>query len=69
MTDCDRYFKTSLFLVGEIGGNDIIAWYNAYKNVTQIREIVPLIVESITTTTAVCYIYVKFILNTEKFNL
>ncbi|KAG4971403.1 hypothetical protein JHK85_037824 [Glycine max] len=45
--DCDSYFKRSLFLVGEIGGND----YNYAAiagNVTQLQSTVPPVVEAIT---------------------
>ncbi|KAL2337214.1 hypothetical protein Fmac_011660 [Flemingia macrophylla] len=48
--ECDSYFKNSLFLVGEIGGNDINAII-PYKNITKLRELVPLIVEAISNTT------------------
>ncbi|KAL2337215.1 hypothetical protein Fmac_011661 [Flemingia macrophylla] len=56
--ECDSYFKNSLFLVGEIGGNDINAII-PYKNITKLRELVPLIVEAIINTTIVCYM--KFV--------
>ncbi|KAJ1384397.1 SGNH hydrolase superfamily [Sesbania bispinosa] len=45
--DCDGFFKKSLFLVGEIGGNDVIA-HLSYRNVTELRELVPPMVEAIT---------------------
>ncbi|XP_020232730.1 GDSL esterase/lipase At5g45910 [Cajanus cajan] len=48
--ECDSYFKNSLFLVGEIGGNDINAII-PYKNITKLRELAPLIVEAISNTT------------------
>ncbi|KAL2335858.1 hypothetical protein Fmac_010304 [Flemingia macrophylla] len=48
--ECEIYFKNSLFLVGEIGGNDINAII-PYKNITKLRELVPLIVEEISNTT------------------
>ncbi|RDX83462.1 GDSL esterase/lipase [Mucuna pruriens] len=44
--ECDSYFGSSLFLVGEIGGNDINAII-PHKNITELREMVPLIVEAI----------------------
>ncbi|RDX68415.1 GDSL esterase/lipase [Mucuna pruriens] len=45
--DCDSYFKRSLFLVGEIGGNDYN--YAAISgNITQLKATVPLVVEAIT---------------------
>ncbi|XP_020238609.1 GDSL esterase/lipase At5g45910 [Cajanus cajan] len=45
--ECDNYFRSSLFLVGEIGGNDINALILSYKNIAELREIVPLIIEEI----------------------
>ncbi|XP_027337817.1 GDSL esterase/lipase At5g45910-like [Abrus precatorius] len=48
--ECKDLFKKSLFLVGEIGGNDINALL-PYKNITKLRELVPLIIEAITNTT------------------
>ncbi|XP_020207573.1 GDSL esterase/lipase At5g45910 [Cajanus cajan] len=45
--ECDSYFKNTLFIVGEIGGNDINAII-PYKNMSALREMVPLIVEAIT---------------------
>jgi len=54
ITECDNFFKQSLFIVGEIGGNDV--FLHISKAITELREIVPLIVESITKTTNVGYI-------------
>ncbi|XP_058783867.1 GDSL esterase/lipase At5g45910-like [Vicia villosa] len=48
--ECETFFKQSLFIVGEIGGNDVFSHIS--KTVTELREIVPLIVESITNTTS-----------------
>ncbi|XP_058782087.1 GDSL esterase/lipase At5g45910-like [Vicia villosa] len=48
--ECDSFLKQSLFLVGENGGNDVFSHIS--KTVTELREIVPLIVESITNTTS-----------------
>nr|KYP33687.1 GDSL esterase/lipase At5g45910 family [Cajanus cajan] len=45
--ECDNYFKNSLFLVGEIGGNDINALISSNKNITELREIVLIIIEAI----------------------
>ncbi|XP_004516452.1 GDSL esterase/lipase At5g45910-like [Cicer arietinum] len=50
--ECDVYFKKSLFLVGEIGGNDVIQYAFGQKTITEIREIVPIIVEAIANTTS-----------------
>ncbi|KAK7246382.1 hypothetical protein RIF29_41250 [Crotalaria pallida] len=46
--DCDSHFKKSLFLVGEIGGNDYNYAAFAGGNVTQLLATVPLVVEAIT---------------------
>ncbi|XP_027338358.1 GDSL esterase/lipase At5g45910-like [Abrus precatorius] len=48
--ECDNLFKKSLFIVGEIGGNDINALI-PYKNITALQELVPPIVEEITNIT------------------
>uniref|UniRef100_A0A1S2Z5E8 GDSL esterase/lipase At5g45910-like n=2 Tax=Cicer arietinum TaxID=3827 RepID=A0A1S2Z5E8_CICAR len=50
--ECDVYFKKSLFLVGEIGGNDVIQYAFSQKTITEIRKIVPIIVEAIANTTS-----------------
>jgi hypothetical protein len=55
-TECDGYFKKSLFFVGEIGGNDILSLVLTNKPVTEIREFVPLMVEAIANTASVCYV-------------
>jgi len=55
MTECDNYFKNTLVLVGEIGGNDINAII-PHKNITEIREFVPHIVQMISHVTSVCCI-------------
>jgi len=60
MLDCNNYFKKSLFIVGEIGGNDIMKHMVKYKTVTELREIVPFMVEAITNTTNVCFIPIKY---------
>ncbi|CAL0309289.1 unnamed protein product [Lupinus luteus] len=45
--DCDRYFNRSLFVVGEIGGNDHNYVATATKNVSLLRPMVPLVIEAI----------------------
>ncbi|KAK7246383.1 hypothetical protein RIF29_41251 [Crotalaria pallida] len=50
--DCDSYFKKSLFLVGEIGGNDYNYAAFAGGNVTQLLATVPMVVEAITKATS-----------------
>ncbi|XP_047154987.1 GDSL esterase/lipase At5g45910-like [Vigna umbellata] len=49
--DCANFFKSSLVLVGEIGGNDINAII-PHKNLTEIREFVPHIIQAITNMTS-----------------
>ncbi|KAG4982369.1 hypothetical protein JHK87_027118 [Glycine soja] len=48
--ECNNYFKKSLFIVGEIGGNDINALIS-YNNISKLREIVPPMIEEITKAT------------------
>jgi len=60
ITDCATFFNNTLVLVGEIGGNDINAIIPR-KNLTEVREFVPHIVQAIANMTSVCCI--KFILN------
>ncbi|KAG2687783.1 hypothetical protein I3760_09G067200 [Carya illinoinensis] len=50
--DCDNYFKKSLFLVGEIGGNDYNYAFFARGSIKQLRAAVPVVVEAITRTTS-----------------
>jgi hypothetical protein len=50
-----------LFFVGEIGGNDILSHVLTNKPVTEIREIVPLMVEKIANTASVCYVNFKYL--------
>ena len=59
MTECNNYFKKSLFIVGEIGGNDINAPIS-YNNISKLREIVPPMIEEITKATIVCHISFKY---------
>jgi len=42
-----------LFIVGEIGRNDVL--FDLSKTITELREMIPLIIESIKNTTNVCY--------------
>jgi len=60
LTECTSYFKKSLFIVGEIGGNDVLQYISS-KKFTEIRKVVPPLVESITYTTMVCYINFKYL--------
>ncbi|KAK7329095.1 hypothetical protein VNO77_23241 [Canavalia gladiata] len=50
--ECNKFFKKSLFLVGEIGENDINELI-PYKNITQLREMVPSIIGEITNSTTI----------------
>ncbi|XP_022854910.1 GDSL esterase/lipase At5g45910 [Olea europaea var. sylvestris] len=50
VTDCAKYFKRSLFLVGEIGGNDYNYPSLAGASIIQLKALVPLVVESIAVT-------------------
>jgi hypothetical protein len=60
-TECEDYFKKSLFFVGEIGGNDILSHVLTNKPVTEIRKIVPLMVEEIANTASVCHVNFKYL--------
>lgn len=50
--DCANFFKKSLFLVGEIGGNDYNYAFFAGGTITRLKAIVPLVVEAIAATTS-----------------
>ncbi|KAF8031047.1 hypothetical protein BT93_D0281 [Corymbia citriodora subsp. variegata] len=50
--DCDIYFKKSLFLVGEIGGNDYNLAFALGATFEQLRPIVPNVVGAITNATS-----------------
>ncbi|KAF7847014.1 hypothetical protein BT93_L3443 [Corymbia citriodora subsp. variegata] len=50
--DCDTYFKKSLFLVGEIGGNDYNLAFALGATFEQLRPIVPNVVGAITNATS-----------------
>ncbi|XP_030547250.2 GDSL esterase/lipase At5g45910-like [Rhodamnia argentea] len=50
--ECEEYFKKSLFLVGEIGGNDYIFPFLSGRTVEQLRPLVPQIVGAITRATS-----------------
>ncbi|XP_052202857.1 GDSL esterase/lipase At5g45910 [Diospyros lotus] len=45
--DCDNYFKRSLFLVGEIGGNDYNYQIFIGASIKQLKAVVPSVVEAI----------------------
>ncbi|XP_038882472.1 GDSL esterase/lipase At5g45910 isoform X2 [Benincasa hispida] len=50
--ECEKYMKKSLFMVGEIGGNDYNYAYFVGGSINEIQSYVPLVVEAITTATA-----------------
>ncbi|KAG5561837.1 hypothetical protein RHGRI_004768 [Rhododendron griersonianum] len=54
--DCSNYFKRSLFLVGEIGGNDYNYPFFVGGSIKQLQALVPLVVEAIVSATTVCYV-------------
>lgn len=60
MTDCDNYFKKSLFIMGEIGGNDVNALISSKKSISELREIVPPIVKAIVDAIIVWHIKFKY---------
>ncbi|XP_030960790.1 GDSL esterase/lipase At5g03980-like [Quercus lobata] len=45
--DCAKKLKTALFMVGEIGGNDITMHFFQGKTIEEVREIVPKVVQAI----------------------
>ncbi|GAV57359.1 Lipase_GDSL domain-containing protein [Cephalotus follicularis] len=50
--ECDNYFKKSLFIVGEIGGNDYNYPFFVGGSIKQLRNSVPLVVGAITKATS-----------------
>ncbi|XP_057764371.1 GDSL esterase/lipase At5g45910-like [Salvia miltiorrhiza] len=50
--DCAKYFKRSLFLVGEIGGNDYNYPFFVGGTITQLKATVPAVVGAISAATA-----------------
>ena len=51
--DCENYFKRSLFLMGEIGGNDYNFPFFIGGSIEQLQAMVPLVVEAIVAATSV----------------
>ncbi|KAF8411028.1 hypothetical protein HHK36_003567 [Tetracentron sinense] len=51
--DCSEYFRKSLFLVGEIGGNDYNYAFFLGGGLKQLRASVPLVVETIANATSI----------------
>lgn len=59
LSDCDAYLKKSLFLVGEIGGNDYtVGGFLAGRTMQQVEAFVPLVVDTIINTTIVRLMFV-----------
>ena len=52
--DCRDYFGGSLFIVGEIGGNDYINMYVSRLSMTQVKSYASTIVQTIARTIKVC---------------
>ncbi|GMN43591.1 hypothetical protein TIFTF001_012789 [Ficus carica] len=50
--ECRKHFKKSLFLVGEIGGNDYNYRFFAGASIQQVEPSIPLVVEAITRATS-----------------
>ncbi|KAK4793655.1 hypothetical protein SAY86_024090 [Trapa natans] len=52
--ECDDYFKTSLFVVGEIGGNDynVPLLFTSGSSLEQVRSFVPAVIEAIINATS-----------------
>ncbi|KAK9150457.1 hypothetical protein Syun_008766 [Stephania yunnanensis] len=46
-SNCKEFFKKSLFLVGEIGGNDYNHPFSQKRSVEEIRSIIPKVVQAI----------------------
>ncbi|KAK4748627.1 hypothetical protein SAY87_015213 [Trapa incisa] len=50
--ECDSYFKTSLFMVGEIGGNDYnIPFLFTRAPIQQVRPFIPFVIQAIVNAT------------------
>ncbi|KAM7525043.1 hypothetical protein LguiA_014945 [Lonicera macranthoides] len=50
--ECDNYFKRSLFLMGEIGGNDYNYPFFVGGTISQLKAMVPLVVQTIVAATS-----------------
>ena len=53
VTECDRYFKKSLFVMGEIGGNDYNYAFFVGGTFKDVKRMVPLVVRTIISATSV----------------
>ncbi|KAJ0796986.1 putative sinapine esterase [Helianthus annuus] len=51
--ECDSYFKRSLFMMGEIGGNDYNYAFFLGGTITKLKRMVPLVVETIISATSI----------------
>lgn len=67
VTECEKFFKKTLFLVGEIGGNDYNYAYFVGGNIKQVKGSVPLVVEAITKAVSVSFTNTVILLITAYF--
>lgn len=56
--ECEEYFRKSLFVFGEFGGNDYNAPLFSGKTMAEVKTYVPLVVDSITRGIEVHHIYI-----------
>lgn len=47
LTDCREKLKSSLFFMGEIGGNDINYAFFGGKTISEVKNLVPEVVQAI----------------------
>lgn len=55
LLDCSEYLKSSLFLVGEIGGNEFFYGLTQGKTMEELRNMVPEVVQNIVEAVNVSY--------------
>lgn len=53
IAECDSYFKKSLFVVGEIGGNDYNYGFFVGGTIEDLKRMVPYVVGAIVSATSV----------------
>jgi len=59
LTDCRQVFGNSLFLMGEIGGNDFNYLFFEQKSIAEIKTYVPYVVNAIASAIHVSLLYLK----------
>ena len=64
--ECDNYFKKSLFLVGEIGGNDYNYPLFGGASPKELEDLVPLVLEKIISTASVRLLIIQIKLPPES---